>query len=97
MKLTLTVVRDEDTDGVVDALIADDFYVTRLPSTGGFLRAGNTVLLVGLEDARLEEMVEIVKGRTKLRVQPPTAKTEAEVTVSRAVVFVLGLEELRKL
>lgn len=97
MKLTLTVVRDDDADSVIDALIADGFYVTRLPSTGGFLRAGNTLLLTGLEDDRLEEMVETVKGRTRLRAQPPSARTEEEVRVSRAVVFVLGLEELRKL
>ncbi len=97
MNPPLTVVRDEDTDSVVDALIASGYYLTRLPSTGGFLRAGNTVLLVGLEDERLEEMVETVKGRTRLRVQPPSARIEEEVTVSRAVVFVLGLEELRKL
>jgi uncharacterized protein YaaQ len=97
VKLTLTVVRNEDADAVVEALITNGFYVTRLPSTGGFLRAGNTVLLTGLEDDRLDEMVETVKGRTRLRVQPPTSSAEEEVTVSRAVVFVLGLEELRKL
>ena len=97
MKLTLTVVRNEDADAVVDALIANDFYVTRLPSTGGFLRAGNTVLLTGLEDGRLEAMAETVKSCTRLRVQPPPSPVEEEVRVSRAVVFVLGLEELRKL
>jgi uncharacterized protein YaaQ len=97
VKLTLTVVRNEDADSVVDALIANGFYVTRLPSTGGFLRAGNTVLMTGLEDDRLEEMVETVKGRTRLRVQPPPSPADEEVRVSRAVVFVLGLEELRRL
>jgi uncharacterized protein YaaQ len=97
MKLTLTIIRDEDAEQVVDALIASDFYVTRLPSTGGFLRTGNTTLLVGLEDERLEEMIETVKSRTRLRVQPPPSSSEEQVAVSRAVVFVLGLEELRKL
>lgn len=97
MKLTLTVVRDEDADAVVDALISDGFSVTRLPSTGGFLRAGNTLILVGLEDDQLEPMMEIVQSHTRLRVQPPTSRVPEETEVSRAVVFVLGLEELRKL
>lgn len=97
MKLTLTVVRDEDASSVVDALIANDFSVTRLPSTGGFLRAGNTLLLVGLEDDQLEPMMEIIQGHTRLRVQPPTSRVPEETHASRAVVFVLGLEELRRL
>jgi uncharacterized protein YaaQ len=97
VKLTLSVVRDEDAEQVVDALIAQGFYVTRLPSTGGFLRAGNTVLLVGLEDDQVERMMETIQSKTRLRVQPPTSLQSNETHVSRAVVFVLGLEELRKL
>ena len=97
MKLTLTVVRNEDADAVVQALISHGFYVTRLPSTGGFLRAGNTVLLTGLEDEQLERMTAIIESHTRLRVQPPSGGILEETRVSRAVVFVLGLEELRKL
>lgn len=97
MKLTLSVVRDEDAEQVVDALIAQGFYVTRLPSTGGFLRAGNTVLLIGLEDDQVERMMEIIQSNTRLRVQPPASHLQQETRVSRAVVFVLGLEEMRKL
>jgi uncharacterized protein YaaQ len=97
LKLTLTVVHDEDANPVVDALIAHGFFVTRLPSTGGFLRAGNTLLLVGLEDDQLEPMMEIVQGHTRLRASPPVSRVPEETQVSRAVVFVLGLEELRRL
>jgi uncharacterized protein YaaQ len=97
VKLTLTVVRHEDADQVVSALISHGFYVTRLPSTGGFLRAGNTVLLTGLEDNQLEQMIEVIQSQTRLRVQPPASHLLQETQVSRAVVFVLGLEELRKL
>ena len=97
MKLTLSVVRNEDAEQVVDALIAQDFYVTRLPSTGGFLRAGNTVLLTGLEDDQVERMMETIQSNTRLRAQPPASPLLRETHVSRAVVFVLGLEELRKL
>jgi uncharacterized protein YaaQ len=97
VKLTLTVVRDEDANSVVDALISHGFSVTRLPSTGGFLRAGNTLLLVGLEDDQLEPMMEVIQGHTRLRVQPPASRVPEGTQVSRAVVFVMGLEELRRL
>jgi uncharacterized protein YaaQ len=97
VKLTLTVVRDDDTDGAVDALTAQGFFVTRLSSTGGFLRIGNTVLLIGVEDDQLAPMLEIIKAHTEIHIQPPQSDASQETPVSRAVVFVLELKELVKL
>ncbi len=97
MKLVLTVVRDDDAGKVVDALTEHGFYVTRLSSTGGFLRMGNTVLLAGIEDGQLEQMLKVVETHTEIRVQPPASRGTEETQVSRAVVFVLGLERLVKL
>lgn len=97
MKLTLTIVRDDDANKVVDALLEHGFYVTRLASTGGFLRMGNTVLLSGVEDDRVDQMLKIVQAHTQIHVQPPTSHLLQETQVGRAVVFVLGLERLAKL
>ena len=97
MKFTLTVVRDDDANKVVDALTAHGFYVTRLASTGGFLRMGNTVLLSGVEDDQLDQMLKIIQTHTEIHVQPPASHLSPETRVSRAVVFVLGLEQLVKL
>ena len=97
MKLTLTVVRDDDANKVMDALIAHGFYVTRLASTGGFLRTGNTVLLSGVEDDQLDQMVRITEAHTGIHIQPSRSPLSQDTWVSRAVVFVLGLEQLVKL
>jgi uncharacterized protein YaaQ len=97
MKLTLAVVSDEDADGVVEALTAQGFYVTRLSSTGGFLRAGNTVLLSGVEDDQLAPMLKIVEAHSQVHAQPPQSAEAQETPMSRAVVFVLELQELVKL
>jgi len=97
VKLILTIVRDEDADEVVSALLEQDFYVTRLPSTGGFLRAGNTVLLSGVEDEQVDQMLEIVQSRAQIHVEPPASSKLQETKVHRAVAFVLGLERLAKL
>ena len=48
MKLIVFVCDDAHADASVDALVEQGFYVTRLATTGGFLRRGNTTLLVGL-------------------------------------------------
>lgn len=96
MKLILTIVRDDDANAVMDALTDHGFYVTRMASTGGFLRMGNTVLLSGVEDDRVDQMLQIIQAHTQIHVQPP-APNQKEVQVSRAVVFVLELERLAKL
>ncbi|WP_025745794.1 cyclic-di-AMP receptor [Kallotenue papyrolyticum] len=54
MKLAVFVIDDAKADAAVDGLVAQGFRVTRLASTGGFLRRGNTTLLVGLDDQELE-------------------------------------------
>jgi uncharacterized protein YaaQ len=46
---------------VVDALVEQGFRVTRLASTGGFLRKGNTTLLVGVEEAATDQAVALVR------------------------------------
>jgi uncharacterized protein YaaQ len=97
VKLTLTIVRDDDADKLVDALVDHGFFVTRLASTGGFLRIGNTVLLSAVEDDQLDQVVQVIRAHTDIHVQPPRSQRLQESQVSRAVVFVLGLEELLRL
>lgn len=61
MKLIVFVTDDSHADAAVDALVAQGFRVTRLATTGGFLRRGNTTLLVGVEDNQVESAHELVK------------------------------------
>jgi uncharacterized protein YaaQ len=61
MKLLVFVTEDNVADPTVDALIEPGFRVTRLASTGGFLRKGNTTLLVGVEEAAVDRAIAIVR------------------------------------
>ena len=61
MKLLVFVTEDGVADPTVDALVEQGFRVTRLASTGGFLRKGNTTLLVGVEEAVVERAVAIAR------------------------------------
>ena len=61
MKLLLFVVEDNVADPTVDTLVEQGFRVTRLASTGGFLRKGNTTLLVGVEDEAAERAAAVVR------------------------------------
>src|SRR5215208_5450283 len=59
MKLLVFVTEHTAADPTVDALVEQGFRVTRLASTGGFLRKGNTTLLVGIEDNAVERATAI--------------------------------------
>jgi uncharacterized protein YaaQ len=61
MKLIVFVTDDAHADASVDALVDQGFRVTRLATTGGFLRRGNTTLLVGVEDDQIERAYDLVK------------------------------------
>ena len=56
MKLIIAVVQDEDSSKLLSVLMQQGFGVTKLATTGGFLKAGNTTLLLGIEDERLDEV-----------------------------------------
>ena len=97
MKLVHIIIRDDDADEVADALVADGFYITRLASSGGFLRIGNTVFISGIEDDQLDKMTKVIQAHTEVHVQPPSSRLREETRVSRAVIFVQDMEKLQKL
>ena len=108
MKLIIAIIQDEDSSRLITALMNDGYGVTKLATTGGFLRAGNTTLLVGVEDDRLESCLHIVetlcKGRKQMAASPMAAGGIAgmyahmpiEVTVGGATVFVVDVDQFHK-
>lgn len=112
MKLIIAIVQDEDAGRLVSQLMNDGFGVTKLATTGGFLRAGNTTLLVGVDDAKLQTVMNIIekicKSRKQMASQPPAMGTSVssggmftqyplEVMVGGATVFVLTVDQFVKL
>lgn len=106
MKLVLAIVNKDDSGTVSSALTREGFSVTKLATTGGFLMAGNTTFLVGVDDNRVDEVLAIVEKHSKKRSQmiPSTtygnaayASIPVEVTVGGATVFVLNIERYERL
>ena len=87
MKLMLIIVRDEDADPVTQELIQSDYRVTRMASTGGFLRRGNSTLLVGVEDERVEGVTELLKRTCR----------PAEAEQRRATIFIMNMTQFIKI
>ena len=61
MKLIIVIVKDNDADALTQALTAGSFRVTRVASTGGFLRSGVVTLLLGVEDAEVDAAIKVVR------------------------------------
>lgn len=71
MKLVVAIVQNDDADDLLDALIAADYRATRLASTGGFLRQGNTTIIVGIPEAAVSEVLNIVAAHTSPNQRQP--------------------------
>ena len=67
MKMIYAIVRNDNEDDVVSQLTQHHYSVTRLSTTGGFLRKGNTTLMIGAEDEKVDEVISLIKQE---RVQP---------------------------
>ena len=75
MKLVLAIVSNDDASAVTSALTKNNFYMTRLSTTGGFLRAGNTTLIVGTDDDLVDKCIDVIGSEAKRRTEivPSTA------------------------
>jgi uncharacterized protein YaaQ len=95
-KLIIAVVQNEDADAVVDALLDQDFRATRLASTGGFLRRGNTTLMIGADEDQVDSVLDMIRrnARSGAALQD---ETSAASPPAAATVFVLDLEEYQRL
>ena len=82
MKLIVAICRDDEASRLSDALVAGDFRVTRIASTGGFLKRGNTTLLVGVEAGEVERAIETL--RATLGPAPEQGKRRATLFVLEA-------------
>lgn len=86
MKMIILIVKDNDADDVNQALIADQYRVTRVASTGGFLRSGVVTLFLGVRDERVETCLELIRKRL-----PPLSTGE-----KRATLFVVPVERFEQ-
>lgn len=104
MKLILAVIQDQDSNKLMNALVDHNFRATKLASTGGFLKSGNTTFMIGTEDIRVDRALQIIKENCQSRdqlvapISPMGGNADSyvpypvEVEVGGATVFVLPIE-----
>lgn len=108
MKLAVCIVHNRDKGRLTDELVKAGFKFTVIGSTGGFLREGNTTILIGVEEDALHTLEKVVQDNCKGREQlvnvmpfeaaPPGAffPSPVKVPVGGAVMFVLDVEHFHR-
>lgn len=108
MKLVIAIAQDKDSHRLSNALVKENIRATKLASTGGFLKAGNTTFFIGVDDERVDEVLQIIKDNCKTREQLVSPITSiggnadsyvpypVEVQVGGATVFVLPIERFQQ-
>lgn len=69
MKLILAIVQDKDSNRLANEFIDQNVRATKLSTTGGFLKSGNSTFIIGIEDERVNEVLEIIRETSKARKQ----------------------------
>lgn len=109
MKLLFAIVSDEDSGILADNLNRKGFSTTKLCSSGGFLRSGNTTFLVATDDDKVDEALSIIGDTCKSRRMMMTPEKlpgnfgsfnmamPVEINIGGATVFILNIERFYKL
>ena len=94
MKMMIAIVQEKYTDGLIDRFLDEDIYLTRLSSTGGFFKSGNTTLLLGCKEDEIDRIYEIFKEETE---SEDVHMEEGDFKVSGATIFVVDLEDSKRI
>ena len=107
MKLLIAIINSEDSHNVIGEITKAGFYATKLSTTGGFLRTGNLTLLMGVDDDKVDEVLDILRENCRKReeITPviPSYDTgvmnaiPVKITVGGATVFVLDVDQFHKM
>lgn len=108
MKMIIAVINNDDSAAASAALSRAGFWVTKLSTTGGYLMVGNSTFLIGTEDERVDEALEVLSKHCSARKQKTAGRFSfgkglvsdsvvEEVTVGGAVVFVMTVDRTEHL
>jgi uncharacterized protein YaaQ len=106
MKLVFAIVNADDAQPLAQELLKNGFSATTLASTGSFLMASNFTVLVGVDEEKLQEVIDLVKACTHRReeIRPASRpysigyypSQPMDVIVGGATIFVVDMERFER-
>ncbi len=108
MKLVIGIINSDDANELLAEITKASFQATKLSTSGGFLKMGNVTVLVGVEDEKVDEVVDIFKTCCSRRTQmiPTTpsylgegfiSAAPVQVTIGGATLFIIDVDKMIKL
>lgn len=107
VKLLLAIVSNKDLANVLSVTSAEGFFSTKISTAGQFLTDGQTTILFGIKDERVEELFDLIEKNVTKRVlrqkgvestvEGSLLKKPVDVEEYGAVAFVINVEDFRKL
>ena len=107
MKLIFAIINNDDSPIVTSELIKKNIHITKMASTGGFLKKGNHTFITAVEDNEVDEVIDIIKKYSKKRTYSAPADIVAsaamgggvapvQITIGGATVFVANIERFER-
>lgn len=109
MKLIIAIVQDDDAGDLIDVITDSGYRVTKLATTGGFLKSGNTTLMMGVDEDKVEHVLKVIEDECRTRKQVVTSPSPVagstgvyvpypvEVEVGGATIFVVDVDKFVKI
>lgn len=91
MKLIIAIIEKEYVSDVIEGLMKEKIRATRLASTGGFLKSGNTTLLMGVEEEDKDKAVAIIEKNCGHK--HVVSEEKGDVEVGGATLFILDMDK----
>ena len=92
MKLIMAIVQDKDSNRLANAFIDANIRATKLSSTGGFLKAGNSTFIIGIEDDRVQDALELIKKTCQSRKQYVSTPMSLDISLDGQVPYPVEVE-----
>ncbi|MCF6464346.1 cyclic-di-AMP receptor [Clostridium sp. Cult2] len=94
MKLIIAIVQDDYSTKVIKSLMTKKYRTTKLSSTGGFLKSGNTTLLIGVDDEKVDDVVKTIEEECK---DKKTSRGKDHIAIGGVHIFILNMEDFKKI
>lgn len=92
MKLIMAIVQDKDCNRLANEFIDANIRATKLSSTGGFLKAGNSTFIIGIEDDRVQDALELIKKTCQSRKQYVSTPMSLDISLDGQVPYPVEVE-----
>lgn len=109
MKLLIAIIHPEDASNLISELNENKFPATEIETKGSFLKTKNVTIFLGVEDKKVDDVLKIIRKNCKSRteyISPAPSLTEpgefimptsVKVKIGGATVFILPVEDFKKL